>query len=226
MGHGDRCSADFTLPMLIPTIPPYPLCVRQQITWGAWSALDVPLGTSFGRRQTHSWYHWTGFGESFERSCMPLKYREMLRWTRPPGISSVNFASGGTVIDGPSILTALLLGIRYRRSLEPENNQSSRSPADGRIAPPTLDNHDHSRDENLTRTHQTSERHDWQHLSSPTLIAATLATIRSQVSLYRGVWWNSVCHSRACNRFSRLWREKHVQAREMLKSPARMRSGL
>ena len=98
----------------------------QQITWGAWSALDVATGTIL-------WQTADPIAGSIDRGSVSVangvmyagsNSGEMYALDATTGNILWNFASGGTVIDGPSIVDgALYWGSGYREIAGTGNNK-------------------------------------------------------------------------------------------------------
>src|SRR6266496_3227200 len=105
---------------------PYTLVSGQQITWGAWSALDVATGKIL-------WQTADPTPATIDRSSVSVangvmyvgsNSGQMYALNASTGIILWNFASGGTVIDGPSIVDGTLYwGSGYRNIQGTGNNK-------------------------------------------------------------------------------------------------------
>jgi len=83
-----------------------------------------PLARSFGRLQTTANTIDRGSVSVATASCMPLQFRTDVRADATTGKILWNFASGGTVIDGPSIVDgSLYWGSGYRNIQGTGNNK-------------------------------------------------------------------------------------------------------
>jgi polyvinyl alcohol dehydrogenase (cytochrome) len=123
----------------------------QQITWGAWSALDVATGTILWQTADPTVGTIDRGSVSVANGVMYAGSNSGQMYALDTATGNIlwNFASGGTVIDGPSIVDgALYWGSGYRSIAGTGNNKVyAFTLADEKDRADHSDNHDHSHDE-------------------------------------------------------------------------------